>query len=510
MAKSHLAALALLILIGGCGQDERNEESTLNRGMFGSPATIDPQLNSLSAVDALIFDTGLQLFAESEKRSFVPFGASSWSASLEEKSISIALDQEMMWSDGTPVVAADYVRAIKFIADPENNSPHRNKLSWFKRGDDVISGNLPPSEIGFYAVTENELLIETTVAAETIVGFLSQSCFSARPPKHGLYAGRYQVTEFRPNYGASLISNAKFPYRNSHTPQKVVYKFSESESALYSAARSGQLDYIDVLPQSFDRNSTSEEELRYWLADSPEIFMLVVNHSQFGRLTDPIQIRMLSEAIDRNGLIRNVTLGEPTAARGLIPPLYRGFLSSQNRDNETSRTDSPTDLASAGVPTIRVIFNTSESVSRIMVSVTSMWRDKLNIDTELENSEMRVFLSKLATGQNWDLARVSWREDYPDPLSFLEIFASDSPNNFGNFSNDEFDTLLRKAAAAQKSSERNRLLSRAEIVLLEQGAIIPIYFGVDKHLLNVKRWSLDDAGEKSIYRSADFRLASYD
>ena len=86
----------------------------------------------------------------------------------------------------------------------------------------------------------------------------------------------------------------------------------------------------------------------------------------------------------------------------------------------------------------------------------------------------------------WDVVRLSWRGDYDDPYSFLEIFASDSPNNFVGFSDPSYDELLARSHNEQTPAARSVLLQQAEQRLLDAHAIAPIYFYVDRIL--AKPW----------------------
>ena len=59
-------------------------------------------------------------------------------------------------------------------------------------------------------------------------------------------------------------------------------------------------------------------------------------------------------------------------------------------------------------------------------------------------------------------------------MAFLQLFASNSSFNLANFRNDEYDALLDQAACSADEISRREILLKAEQVLLDSGAVIPM------------------------------------
>ena len=70
-----------------------------------------------------------------------------------------------------------------------------------------------------------------------------------------------------------------------------------------------------------------------------------------------------------------------------------------------------------------------------------MWKQNLNIDVELANTDWKVYLSRQSIG-DYTIARAGWIGDYPDPKTFLDMMVTDRGNNQTGWSNDEYDNLL--------------------------------------------------------------------
>jgi oligopeptide transport system substrate-binding protein len=56
-------------------------------------------------------------------------------------------------------------------------------------------------------------------------------------------------------------------------------------------------------------------------------------------------------------------------------------------------------------------------------------------------------------------------------------------NNYGMYSNPEFDALLDQAAAEQDLEVRGRILAEAESMALRDHALIPEFFGVNRAMV---------------------------
>jgi len=83
-----------------------------------------------------------------------------------------------------------------------------------------------------------------------------------------------------------------------------------------------------------------------------------------------------------------------------------------------------------------------------------------------------------------EVFRSSWLGDYNDAHTFLSVLQGGSPANMPRYDNEEFDSLMQRAAA-QVDLERRRLyLEEAERVMLADHPVMPLYFFVSKHLVS--------------------------
>ena len=108
-----------------------------------------------------------------------------------------------------------------------------------------------------------------------------------------------------------------------------------------------------------------------------------------------------------------------------------------------------------------------------------------NLTVNLETVPLKERLSRSETG-DFDIVLSSWNADYPDVVSFLDLFTTGNSYNDGGWSNDEYDRLLTTSATtdALNKTARWQDLMNAQQILTQQQGIIPLYQSVEAHLLN--------------------------
>ena len=105
------------------------------------------------------------------------------------------------------------------------------------------------------------------------------------------------------------------------------------------------------------------------------------------------------------------------------------------------------------MPTIELLYNTSENHRAIAEAIQQMWKNTLGVNISLLNQEWKVYLD-MQHSKNYTMERAGWIADYVDPHVFLEIWETDNGNNDTNWSNAEYDRLLHASLAAKTEEER--------------------------------------------------------
>ncbi len=85
---------------------------------------------------------------------------------------------------------------------------------------------------------------------------------------------------------------------------------------------------------------------------------------------------------------------------------------------------------------------------------------------------------QLAKKGEFQFEFAGWGPDYPDPMTFLDMWVTGNGHNTAGYNSKEYDKLIEDSKTGELSSkdkERWEALQKAEKLLLEDGVIIPIY-----------------------------------
>lgn len=69
-----------------------------------------------------------------------------------------------------------------------------------------------------------------------------------------------------------------------------------------------------------------------------------------------------------------------------------------------------------------------------------------------------------------------------DPITKLDLYAGDGPNNYAKWHNKEFDALVKEAEVEQNEDKRFDLLHKAEDIMFTDSPLIPIIFPSNSYL----------------------------
>ena len=203
-------------------------------------------------------------------------------------------------------------------------------------------------------------------------------------------------------------------------------------------------------------------------------------------LNNPLVRRALNLAIDKRSIVDNVVKGGQSPASSFVPPGMNGYEGYRGSGHNVKLARQL--LAEAGypngkgLPQIEILYNTADSHRDIAEVIQQDWKKNLGINVVLRNLEWGSFLDSLRTG-DYMVARSGWIGDYPDPNTFLDMFVTGGPNNQTNWGNTKYDNNIKLAKSEPDPAVRMQLFVEAETILMEEQAIMPIYFYVSKNMV---------------------------
>lgn len=498
-----LFAFFVAIALAGCGPRESavqrgNREQILHRGIGHDLADLDPHLATqasdyhvLSALfEGLVAEDPVDLHP-------VPGVAQAWDVSPDQLTYTFHLRDDARWSNGEPVTAQDFIASWRRILTASLAAENAPLLYVIQGAEAFHKGQLTDfAQVGVAAPDARTLRL--TLEHPTAY-FLSLLTHPAWFPVHVSTIRKFGDPAQRGSAWAQpgrFVGNGPFTLKDWQRGQQIVAEKSpvywdagnvrlhaihfhaiDSLDAEERAFRAGQLHLTDALPPG---------KVAAYRRDRPQLLRIdPLLATYFYRLnvtrpflSDPRVRRALTLAVDRAAIVEKVLQAGQLPARAFVPPGTAGY---------TYSTPLPTDFAAArqllaeagypggkGLPPFELLFNNSEAHKLVAEAVQEMWHRELGVEVRLSNQENTSVLESRRTGK-FQMVRSNWVGDFVDPASFLDIFRSDSGNNYTHWKNPGYDALLFAAARTTERTARLELFQKAEALLLEAAPIIPIY-----------------------------------
>ena len=505
------AVLSVILLLAapGCGPRSGDGQVPFGRmrrieaneciiNIGSDPSSLDSgQSTDIPAARTiLMLQRGLTVLNDESRQQ--PELAESWQVSDDGLTYTFKL-RPARWTNGDPVTADDFVYAWTCrVLNPEFASQYAYQL-FYLRGARAYYSNpeLGPESVGVRALAPDVLEVQLEAPTPFFLELVAHHTYfpvnprvdQANPDWHRYAAsyvgcGPFVLKEYRPSDRIVLERNPDYWNADAVRMQRVILRMIEQESTERIAFENGEIDATQTVPQQDIASLRDRPYFRH--SDQLATYYLYVN-TQKPALADPRVRRALALAINRRELIDYVTLAGQEPALTLSPPsLYHGGLP------DTPLHDAAFDEARAllaeagypggrGLPPLTYLYNTMEGHRKIAVVLQETWRRELGVNLVLENQEFKVTIDRRRAG-DYDIARAGWVADFKDPINFLEMFDSKSENNDSKWFDEHYDAMLAAARAEVDADRRMQLLREAELYLLENAPMIPIYFYVQNYL----------------------------
>ena len=515
MSTRRIGAVLILLagaLLGACSQKPGTLTSSnvLLRGLSTEPDSLDPQKGSTAEAQTVLRDICEGLTTLDRQANVAPGVAQSYSRSGDGKTYTFHLRSDARWSTGARVVAADFVAALRRLADPATGSKYAQFVSSISDAPSVFARGESPERLGVSAPDENTIVIRLSSPAAYLPQLLAHpsTCPVFRPSLAQQGAdfaragrmvsnGAYILKEWVHGSHIFLSANPHYWNRSTVHLDGVKYLFITNANDELTRYRAGGLHITSGVSRAqFDWvKSTLGGELHL----SPQLatYFYAFNLDRSPFKGNPKLRRALSLAVDRKKLISAILRAGELPAYGWIPPGMNDYTAqSLDREIDDSRRliEARRLYAEAGYSEAKPLhfelrYNNGEAHTKLAIAIAAMWRGALGGDVTLAAEEFASLLQDIDQG-NLQMFRSSWNADFADAYSFAQYFESGAGINLPHYRNPDYDALLIRAQSARDPAERRLDLQDAERLVLEDQPLIPIYFYVNKHLVKpeVRGW----------------------
>lgn len=502
-----LIAMALAAAAAGCGgrAAKAPEGNVLHIGNRSEVQDLDPHLVSGVAehrVLSALFEGLANLDLATNEP--IPGVAENWDISSDGLVYTFFLREDARWSNGDPVTAADFVYAWRRMLSPALGSEYAYMLHCLKNGRAHNEGTLDDAgQLGVEALSDRALRVTLEGPTPYFLGM--QTHFAWYPVHRGVIErhgamdqrgsawtrpgnhvsnGPFMLDAWRPDEILTVKRNPHYWGADAVRLDGVAFHPVSNEQTEERMFRAGQLHVTYTVPMY------RIEEYRRTQPEVVQIHPYLGSH--FHRFNasrppfDDVRVRRaFSLALDRDAIAANVLKAGEAPARHWVPPDTAGYTTEYRVEEDAARAKALLAEAGhpdgAGLPELKLIYNSSETEKVIAQAIQQMWRDRLGARVTLVNQDYKVYLDTM-NQLDYDIARSIWIGDVIDPVNFLECFLSNAGNNRTGWASDAYDARIAAAYAEPNPSARLAHLQAAERILLEEAVIAPIFFMTQKYL----------------------------
>ena len=436
--------------------------------------------------------------------SLSPGVARHWETLEGGRLLRFELRDDARWSNGDPVTAGDFLYAWRRLVDPATASQSSQWVAAIEGALDIATGKAEPATLGVRVVDDHTLEVRLLQPTPWFLYLLTNTFLMplhrATVETHGdrwtrpenlVCNGAFTLASFRINGSIVLDANPAYWDAASVALRRVTYVPLEDRNAVISRYLAGDIQVADTFAVEEiewlrERIGTQARLAPYF---GTVMFAFDVRRPPFDSL--PLREALLM-ALDREIITEKLLRGLFLPAYGVVPPLdgYEPDLPAWTRlPREERHALAQQRYAAAGYGPGRplraalVVATSGPDMRRLFEAMSAMWRVALGAEITVEPEEFKVLQ------QNRELRKLrlfwhAWIGDYPDPLTFLDLPRRSSPQNFGGFDDARYEDLLDAAVATVDERQRLLLYAQAERVLIEQAALLPVYFYQSRHLLS--------------------------
>jgi oligopeptide transport system substrate-binding protein len=516
-SRRHLLLSAPLaaLTFSACGKRrDRNGDGSglkaLVRGNGPDPDSLDPHKARSMEAMVVLRDLFEGLTRLDRNAAPIPGCASGWTVSDDGLIYTFRLRPNLKWSNGDSLVAGDFAAGLRRLVDPATASQYAQFVDVIVNAGDIVAGRKPVDSLAVATPDDTTVVITLAGPAPYLPGLMAHPCCAplhrASLAKLGerfarageqVSSGAFVLTEWLQGSYIRAVRNPNYWNDAANRMDAVKYAQIADENAELRAYRSGELHLTAVVPRGqFD---WIRENLAKELHVSPQLTTYYYGFNLDRPLFQDVRLRRaLSMVIDRERLASAVLRVGELPAYGWVPP---GILDYGSQAFDYAGKPMPERiaearrlLAEAGYTrekplSFELRYNNGEVHTKVAVTVASMWKEALGVDTRLAGVEFKSLMQDVDR-RDIDVYRLSWVGDYNDPYTFLQYLKSDFGINLPHYKSQAYDALLDEASRQTDTRKRLELLEQAERTALADHPLIPLYFYVNKHLVKpeVRGW----------------------
>ena len=498
--------------------------SDLNVMLETPVEALDPQ----QAVDGTSFEVIADytdgLYQMDKDGEAVPALAADTQISEDGLSYTFKIRDDAKWSNGEPVTAQDFVFAWQRAVDPKVASEYAYMLSdvgQIKNATDIIAGKKDKSELGVTAVDDKTLKVELNVQVPYFLGLMYfptfypvnqkffESCGDtfATSPETTLSNGAFILDSYEPAATAfHLRKNPDYYDAKRVKLTGINYQVIQDSQQALMSYQTGAVDTTLVNGEQVDQ---VKDDPTFRAIAAGYLWYVVPNISKVKELSN-LNVRLaMTMAINRESITTGVLKDGSIPTYTAVPidfatgPDGSDFAGDQKKFENVCKFDAAAaadywkkGLEELGVSSIslNMIVDADDAPQKVAQVLKEQWETTLpglTVNLVVEPKKQRV--QDMQDG-NFEVALTRWGPDYADPMTYLGMWGTGNSNNYGEWSNADYDAILAACTTgdlAMDAAGRWAKLLDGEKIVMDNAVIFPLYTQSNAQMISSKVTGID-------------------
>jgi len=467
--------------------------------------SLDPQVATDGTSFEVIADFTDGLYQMDASGASVPALAAETTISADGLTYTFKIRDDAFWSNGDPVTADDFVYGWQRAVDPAFASEYAYMLydiALIKNSVAVNKGEMPVDQLGVKAIDAKTLQVELESPVSYFTGLLYFPTFYpvnrafvekcgdtfATSPETVLSNGAFILATYEP--AATSFTLTKNPnYYNAANVKLDGLSYQvikDSQTALLSY-QNGDLDIVTL---AGDQVELVQDDPEFSTVNAGYLWYITVNQAKFPELANVNFRKALSAAFDRDAICTSIIKDGSTPATFAVPTNF-----ATGPDGKDFRATAPTfegsDKAKAveyydaakkelGQDTfsLTLLVEDNPTAQDIAAFIQQEWQNTLpglTVELKVETKKQRV--QDIQNGE-YNVCLTRWGPDYADPMTYLNMWITGNSNNYGLWSNADYDAIIKSAISGELALDpvaRWAGLHDAEKIIMDNAVILPVY-----------------------------------
>lgn len=420
----------------------------------------------------------------------------------------------MVWTNGEAVSASHFEKAWKAAIAPDSNCLRADLFYPIKNAKKAKKGEVPLDEVGIRSTDAHTLIVDlehpTPYFLDLVAGALYSPLYD-NEEKPIVFNGPFRIQKW--DHDRELVLEKNPDYWDADAVRLDVIQTSlvNDPNTVILMYEKGEIDWVGhpftSLPLDAIEKMSRSSEFHSKAIDG--VYWIFLNTEKFP-LNSPKIRRALSVALNREAIAHHVALGE-TPTKSLVPLSLSLLTQSElypDADLQKARKlfDEglrELNLTRAEFPPLLYSYSDVPGQKKLAEAIQQQWERTFGIQVELTPSEWNVFFASLGERQ-YQIGGCICFCAFNDPIYTLEFFKDKTHRyNASQWENKHYRQLLELADAEPDPEVRLEHLKQAELLILDEMPIIPLYMVHAKYLKlpKVQGLIVNDFGQ------ADFKWA---